>query len=139
VPPPEAIEAGQGGGGGGWEIRRINDWGAPGPGRVWMRERADFVAGEPLTPLVRAALMADFTNPLSNSGPDGLAFINTDVTLYLARDPRGEWIGMESAGHLGADGIGLGTSWMYDQDGPIGHGVAGALPDPRIQHRMRAR
>jgi hypothetical protein len=138
VPPPEEIE-GPSGGPMSWEIRRINEWGAPGPGRVWMRETADFVAGEPLTPLLRAALMADFTNPLSNSGPDGLAFINTDVTMYLTRDPRGEWIGMESAGHLGAEGVAFGTTWMHDRDGLIGHCVAGALPDPRIQARHTAR
>ncbi|WP_425427116.1 hypothetical protein [Blastococcus aggregatus] len=54
-----------------------------------MRETAEFVAGQPLTPMLRAALMADFTNPLANSGSVGLAFINVDVTMYLVRDPRG--------------------------------------------------
>ncbi|MBN1094185.1 thioesterase family protein [Blastococcus sp. TML/M2B] len=137
VPSPEQIEGGPTGPMS-WEIRRINPWGSAGPGRVWMRETAAFVEGEELTPLVRAALMADFTNPLSNSGPDGLAFINTDVTMYLARDPRGEWIGMESAGHLGHEGVAFGTTWMYDQDGLIGHCVAGTLPDPRIQARQRS-
>ena len=42
---------------------------------------------------------------------------------------------MESAGHLGADGIGFGTTWLYDREGRIGHCVAAALPDPRIQRR----
>jgi hypothetical protein len=106
---------------------------------VWLRETTGFVAGEPLTPMLRAALMADFANPLANSGPGGLAFINVDVTMYLTRDPRGEWIGMESAGHLGADGIGFGTTWMYDVEGRIGHCVAAALPDPRIQRRNAER
>lgn len=133
VPPPEAIE----GSTGGWmsfEIREIAARNGR-PGRVWLRERVPFVAGEPLSPLVRAALMADFTSPLANAGRDGLEFINADVTLYLARDPRGEWIGMESSGHLGAEGVGVGTSWMYDRDGRIGSCVAAALPDPRIQGR----
>ncbi len=137
VPAPEQIE-GSSGGKMSWEIRRIPG-GEDGRGRVWMRETSEFVAGQPLTPMLRAALMADFTNPLANSGPAGLAFINADVTMYLARDPRGEWIGMESAGHLGADGVAFGTTWMYDQDGRIGHCVAAALPDPRIQHRHAAR
>lgn len=136
VPPPEQIE-GPAGGPMAWEIRRITPWGDGGPGKVWMRETAEFVAGQPLTPMLRAALMADFSNPLANSGTGGLAFINVDVTMYLTRDPRGEWIGMESAGHLGADGIGFGTTWMYDRAGRIGHCVAAALPDPRIQARHR--
>lgn len=137
VPPPEQVEAPTGGPMP-WEIRRITPWGHDGPGKVWMRETADFVAGEPLTPMLRAALMADFTNPLTNSDAAGLAFINTDVTMYLTRDPRGEWIGMESAGHLGADGVAFGTSWLYDRDGRIGHCVAAALPDPRIRLRRSA-
>ncbi len=133
APPPEAIE-GAGGGPMSFEIRQIADWNGA-PGRVWLRERVEFVAGQPLTPLLRAALMADFASPLANSGGDGLEFINADVTMYLARDPRGEWIGMESAGHVGAGGVALGTSWMYDRDGRIGHCVTAALPDPRVQHR----
>ncbi len=135
VPPPEAIEPGPTGAMS-WEIRRISDW-TSGPGRVWMRELSEFVAGHPLTPMLRAALMADFTNPLANSGPAGLAFINADVTMYLARDPRGEWIGLEVAGHLGAEGVAVGTAWMYDQDGRIGQCVAAALPDPRIRSRYQ--
>ena len=137
VPPPEAIE-GATGGTMSFEIRPIGDWNR-GRGRVWLRERVEFVAGEPLTPLLRAALMADFANPLGNSGPDGLEFINADVTLYLARDPLGEWIGMESGGHVGAEGVGVGTSWMYDREGRIGHCVAAALADPRIRDRRRPR
>jgi hypothetical protein len=133
VPPPEAIE-GSTGGAMSFEIRPAGPWNGR-QGRVWLRERVPFVAGEPLTPLLRAALMADFVSPLANAGADGLAFINADVTLYLARDPRGEWIGMESTGHLGGDGVGVGTAWMYDRDGRIGSCVAAALPDPRIQLR----
>ncbi|RBY82640.1 thioesterase family protein [Blastococcus sp. TF02A-26] len=136
VPPPEAFE-GATGGAMSFEIRRIDDWNGR-RGRVWLRERTEFVAGEPLTPMLRAALMADFANPLGNSGGSGLEFINADLTLYLARDPRGEWIGMESAGHVGADGIGAGTAWMYDRDGRIGHCVAAALADPRILSRYEA-
>jgi hypothetical protein len=134
VPPPETIE-GMTGGGMSFEIRSIDGWNGE-QGRVWMRERVEFVAGQPLTPLLRAALMADFANPVGNSGGDGLEFINADVTMYLARDPRGEWIGMESAGHLGADGVGVGTAWMYDRDGRIGSCVAAALADPRILSRF---
>ena len=133
VPPPESVEGGTGGAMS-FEIRRIADWNGR-RGRVWLRERVEFVAGEPLTPLLRAALMADFANPLGNSGRDGLEFINADLTLYLAREPRGEWIGLESAGHLGAGGVGVGTSWMYDRDGRIGHCVAAALADLRILGR----
>ena len=133
VPPPEAIE-GATGGTMSFEIRPVAGWNGE-RGRVWMRERVDFVAGQPLTPALRAALMADFANPVANSGRGGLEFINADLTMYLARDPRGEWIGVESTGHVGADGVGVGTAWMYDRDGRIGQCVAAALADPRILSR----
>jgi Thioesterase-like superfamily len=118
-----------------WEIRQIANWNG-GPGQVWMRERVPFVEGEQLSPLVRAALMADFANPLGNSGRDGLSFINVDLTVYLARYPVGEWIGMESAGHLGDNGIGIGSAWMHDLDGRFAHATVAGTPDPRLQQRL---
>ncbi|MGY1746879.1 acyl-CoA thioesterase domain-containing protein [Blastococcus sp. SYSU D00695] len=137
VPLPEAIE-GSLGGPMSFEIRpAARRRGAAGPGRVWLRERVDFVAGQPLTPALRAALMADFANPIANSGRGGLAFINADLTMYLSRDPVGEWIGVESTGHVGTDGVGVGTAWMYDREGRIGSCTAAALADPRIRQRER--
>ncbi len=133
VPPPEAIE-GATGGSMSFEIRPVGDWNGA-RGRVWLRERVEFVAGQPLTPALRAALMADFANPVANSARGGLAFINADLTMYLARDPVGEWIGVEATGHVGADGVGVGTAWMYDREGRIGSCVAAALADPRIRQR----
>jgi hypothetical protein len=132
VPPPEAVEGASGPLS--FEIRQVADWNGR-QGRVWLREKVPFVAGEPLSPVLRAALMADFANPVANSGRGGLEFINADLTLYLARDPVGEWIGVESTGHVGADGVGVGTAWMYDRDGRIGSCTAAALADPRILHR----
>jgi hypothetical protein len=117
-----------------WEIRRVADWGV-GRGKAWMRERAEFVAGQQLTPLLRAAVSADFAHPLANSGGTGLAFINADLTMYLARYPNGEWIGMEASGHVGTEGIAVGSAWLYDRPGRIGHVVVAAIPDPRIQQR----
>lgn len=133
VPPPEAVE-GPTGGAMSFEIRPVSGWNGE-QGRVWLRERVPFVAGEELVPALRAALMADFANPVGNSGRSGLEFINADLTMYLARDPVGEWIGVETAGHVGAGGVGVGTAWMYDRDGRIGSCVAAALADPRILSR----
>jgi hypothetical protein len=126
LPPPDQVSRMS------WEIRRIGAWGE-GQGKVWMRESVPFVAGEALSPLMRAALSADFANPLVNSAPGGLAFINADLTMYIARDPVGEWIGMEAAGHLGADGIAVGTAWLHDELGRFGHSSASAVPDARLR------
>jgi hypothetical protein len=132
VPAPEAVAAAPDGGRLSWEIRRITEWDGTGQRQVWMRERVAFVEGQELSPLVRAALMADFAHPISNSGQHGLSFINADLTLYLSRYPSGEWIGMESAGHLGAGGVGVGSAWMHDRDGRFAQVAAAGTPDPRL-------
>jgi len=59
-----------------------------GRGQVWLRERVPFVEGQELSPLVQAALMADYAHPISNAGRHGLSFINADLTVYLARYPE---------------------------------------------------
>ena len=64
--------------------------GTIGPRRLWMGEVRDLVEGAPLTPFVRAAIAADFASPFANAGDQGLEFINSDVTLYIAcRWPSG--------------------------------------------------
>lgn len=116
-----------------WEVRSMSGWGGRGgQGRVWMRELVPFVDGQVLSPFVRAALSADFANPLVNSGPGGLAYINADLTMYLARDPVGEWIGMEAVGHLGAGGIAVGSGWLHDELGRFGQSAVAAMPDARL-------
>jgi hypothetical protein len=117
VPAPDSGETF-----GGWEIRLLNPggfWTAERK-RLWARDRWQLVAGEEPSPLVRAALAADMPNPLANSSPEGLSFINADLTLFLGRLPVSEWIGLEVAGHLGHDGVAVGSCTMYDTAGAIG-------------------
>ena len=105
-----------------WEFRYEPDGfiGSDGAGRCWMRDNASLVAGEPLTPFVRVATSADLASPLANSGPEGLAFINADITLNLARLPRSEWLGYETILHENADGVSAASCVVHDLDGAIG-------------------
>jgi acyl-CoA thioesterase len=105
----------------------VGRMGSLGPRRVWMSEVRELVEGVPPTPFVRVALAADFTSPFANAGDKGLAFINSDVTLYLHRLPVAEWIGFEVVNHHSADGIAIGECWLYDEEGPIGTSTAAAL------------
>ena len=95
--------------------------------RLWVREVQPLVAGEEPSPFVRAVAAADLANPFSNSGDAGLAFINSDLTVYLARLPVGEWIGLEVAGRTGADGISVARCDLYDTVGGIGHCAVGSV------------
>ena len=105
-----------------WEIRLVNPGGFWSDERkpVWSRDNRPLVAGEALTPIVRAALSADLPNPLATAGAEGLSFINADLTLFLARPPRSDWIGLEVADHIAADGLAIGSCTLHDLDGPIG-------------------
>jgi hypothetical protein len=117
-----------------WEIRGITgSFGSSAQRRVWMRDVRELVAGAPLTPWVRAALIADFASPCSHAGDQGLGYINSDLTLYLHRLPRGEWLGMETVNHGATDGIAVGDCFVYDEQGPIGSCSVTALAN-RMMH-----
>jgi hypothetical protein len=128
VPHPDTLPAPDGDVGE-WDIRMVSNGGFWSSERkqVWTRDRWQLVAGEDLSPAVRAALAADLPNPLANSSAEGLQYINADLTLFLARPPQSEWIGLEVATHAGADGIALGTCTLYDTVGAIGASTVCAL------------
>jgi hypothetical protein len=136
APSPDSIprpQRGTGDLGGMWEIRPIGagDVFASGAKRVWMREVRPLIGGEALTPFVRAALAVDFVSPLANSGEGGLAWINSDANLYLARPMAGEWIGFEVADQQSRDGVATALCWLYDEEGPIGSASCAALAQAR--------
>ena len=118
--------------GGMWEIRSITGFmGTVGPRRLWMREVRELVGGEPLTPFTRAALASDFASPFANAGDKGLSYINSDVTLYMHRLPKTEWLGFEVVNHQATAGIAIGECFVYDEQGPIGSSSVCALAQRR--------
>jgi len=133
VPMPAGIAAPAAGAiGGMWHTRPIaGAMGDSGPRRCWISEARELIAGEALTPWQRVALAADFASPFANAGDNGLGFINTDITLYLHRLPRTEWIGFEVANHQSADGVANGECYLYDETGPIGSSSVAALAQNR--------
>jgi acyl-CoA thioesterase len=111
-----------------WTTRPIvGHMGSLGPRRLWMSEVRDLVQGIALMPFVRVALAADFASPFANAGDQGLAFINSDVTLYLHRLPVTQWVGLEVVNHHATDGVAIGECWLYDEQGAIGASTVAAL------------
>jgi hypothetical protein len=104
----------------------------PGPAAAWLRFRAPLIEGETPTPLQRVAAAADFGNGVS-AALDWLQhlFINPDLTIYLARLPRGEWVGLDSRTTVEGDGVGLATSVLHDAEGQIGHAAQALVVGPR--------
>nr|WP_048633688.1 acyl-CoA thioesterase domain-containing protein [Mycolicibacterium aurum] len=91
------------------------------------------VAGEPNSPFVCAATVAEATSLVTNLGTDGVGYINGDMTLALSRLPADDWIGIQADSHHAADGLAVGTATLFDSQGPFGAGLTTALANPAAQ------
>src|SRR5262245_39704625 len=64
-----------------------------GPAAMWFRANQPIIDGEPISPVMRAAIAADFCHGVSSPlDMKQWTYINSDVTLSLVRPPVGEWI-----------------------------------------------
>jgi Thioesterase-like superfamily len=95
-----------------------------GPATGWFRLRVPLVAGEEASPLQRLAAAGDFGNGISSAlSWDDYLFINPDLTLYVDREPIGEWICLEAQTIVAPDGIGTAESVLYDERGRVGRAI----------------
>jgi hypothetical protein len=88
------------------------------------------VQGEQASPLVRAMALGDFANAVASLSIRKLAappFINVDTTLYLVREPEGEWIGMAADFAQAEAGVGLVEVIHYDHKGRYGRSLQARL------------
>ena len=93
----------------------------PGPATVWFCLACPLVAGEPISPLVRALAAADFGSGISWELPfERYAYLNADLTVHLHRLPIGDWVAVAARMTVGWRGIGLAESRLYDRQGSIG-------------------
>jgi hypothetical protein len=100
--------------------------GALGDARVftWMRMRVPLVDGEPPTPAQRVLVAADSGNGVTAAIDWNLAsFVNPDLTVALGRLPTSEWIGLDAEMRTEPTGLGLASTRLWDESGPIGHGL----------------
>ncbi|MDX1658343.1 MAG: thioesterase family protein [Nitriliruptorales bacterium] len=104
----------------------------PGPATAWMRARVPIVEGQEISPLERVIVAADSGNGLSAALDfRQWLFINTDLTVHLHRQPSGEWVCLDTRTVAEPHGVGLATSDISDQQGPLGHGLQTLLVAPR--------
>lgn len=104
------------------EIRFVEgEFARPGPATAWFRLRDPIVAGEPISPFELVAAAGDFGNGIASVlSWDEHVFINPDLTLYLEREPRGEWIALQSEMRVARRSAAVAESVLWDRDGRLG-------------------
>lgn len=101
------------------EVRRHQT--EPGRARVWVRSQVPLVADEPASSLSRFAGLLDIANGMTvRAAPAEVLFPNVDLTAHFFDQPRGEWLGLDTTVSFGPAGVGLTTSVLHDERGPIG-------------------
>ncbi|MFP3908090.1 MAG: thioesterase family protein [Acidimicrobiales bacterium] len=104
--------------------------GRPGAAEAWVALDAEVVAGQPPTPLERAAAAGDFGNGVSAPlAMDRFLFINPDLTIDLDRRPTGRWVGIDARSVARPDGIGRTQTALRDQSGSIGVALQSLVVD----------
>ncbi|WP_231123748.1 acyl-CoA thioesterase domain-containing protein [Nocardioides sambongensis] len=78
------------------------------------------VIGEEITPFQAVASAADATSMVTNWGSGGIEYINTDISLALARRPDSTCIGLRANDHVAVDGVAVGSAEVFDRTGPLG-------------------
>lgn len=91
------------------------------------------VEGETPSPFVGAVVIGEATSLMTNWGSAGVGFINTDMTLALARQPEGAEVGVEADSHISADGVAVGSATLFDRTGTFGTCVVTALSNAERQ------
>jgi len=103
-----------------------------GPAAIWYRADRPIVEGHAISPLMRAAVAADFCNGASSVLPwDAWTFINADLTITLAREPVGEWVLLDAETWLGPQGSGIAFAKLGDERGYFGRAVQNLVIENR--------
>lgn len=112
------------------EMRHVVAPGGTKPPIVWIRNDVPVIAEAPLSGTVRAAGIADFVSPFANMQPGRSGYLNADISLYLHREPVGEWHWLRIVSRGAADGLATAQATIGDQTGPYGSCSAASLINP---------
>jgi hypothetical protein len=100
------------------EVRR--DQAEPGRASYWVRTTQPLL-DEEISRTAAVAGLLDVANGMTvRAAPTAVAFPNVDLTAHLFARPGDGWLGFDTAVSFGAEGLGLTTSVIHDEDGPVG-------------------
>jgi hypothetical protein len=117
----------------GMEIRFVEGvFRQPGPATAWFRLRHPLIGGEPVSGLERVAAAGDFGNGIASVlSWSEHTFINPDLTLYVERDPVGEWVALQSQMRVSQGSVAMAESVLWDERGRIGRAIQALLVGAR--------
>ncbi len=91
------------------------------PATAWIRQMVPLVDELEVSRYSAVPFAADSANGISMVAPFGeLLAINTDLTIYFARPPLGEWIAIQASTISQGLGLGMTDSLVYDTSGFVG-------------------
>lgn len=103
-----------------------------GPATYWFRVLRPLVDEEPISPLTRALIPADFGNGIASAVPfETHVFINPELTVHLHRMPEGEWVANDARTWLEPGGASVAEGALYDRTGPVGRAMQSLFVDAR--------
>lgn len=119
--------------GAGFEMRRaFGGFGEIGAGAWWFHQRRPTIAGEAISPAMRAAAAADFMNGVGAVLPfEDWTFLNADLTVNFARAPRGEWILNHAESWISSEGTGIAMARLADREGYFATATQSLVVEPR--------
>ncbi len=94
-----------------------------GPATIWTRIKVPLVAGLPVTPAQRVALAGDFANGVAHKLDDDWVYMNSDLTVGIARYPVGEWVAISADSLYTDGGRGLTRATLWDATSQVGQSV----------------
>jgi len=111
-----------------FRIRPVRGFETP---TAWFRLDVPLLRGEAASPLVRVAITSDFVyslpimRRLRTEGGQSLlrqpfVSINADTTINLHRQPRGEWLCIDTHSYVDTIGAGTAGARLYDVEGVAG-------------------
>ena len=89
------------------------------------------VDGERPSAFQAVASIADATSMVTNWGANGVEYINTDITLALARPAAGLEVGLYASDRIEHDGVAVGTATVLDRDGVLGTAMVTSLANAK--------
>ena len=100
---------------------------------AWLRLAMPVVAGTEIQGVELAAVAADYAQaavhrrlPMAD-----WSFRNTELTVHLAREPVGPWMGLRCEAILGEVGTGFNTADLFDTNGRVGRSSAALVVEQR--------